>query len=44
MTPRFLLFCSMTMLASLATPPSAGGGGGRGQMVPDSFSIIVVGK
>ena len=27
-----------------ATPPPAGGRGGRGQMVPDSFSIIVVGK
>jgi len=27
------------------TPPPAGGrGGGRGQMVPDSFSIVVVGK
>src|ERR1700733_14244495 len=27
-----------------ATPPPAGGRGGRGQMVPDSFSILVVGK
>ena len=27
-----------------ATPPPAGGRGGRGVMVPDSFSIIVVGK
>jgi hypothetical protein len=26
------------------TPPPAGGRGGRGQMVPDSFSILVVGK
>jgi DNA-binding beta-propeller fold protein YncE len=26
------------------TPPPAGGRGGRGQMLPDSFSIIVVGK
>jgi hypothetical protein len=26
------------------TPPPAGGRGGRGPMVPDSFSIIVVGK
>ena len=26
------------------TPPPAGGRAGRGQMVPDSFSIIVVGK
>jgi hypothetical protein len=27
-----------------ATPPPAGGRGGRGQMVPGSFSILVVGK
>lgn len=27
-----------------ATPPPPGGRGGRGQMVPDSFSILVVGK
>jgi hypothetical protein len=27
-----------------ATPPPPGGRGGRGQMIPDSFSIIVVGK
>src|SRR5579864_9104373 len=27
-----------------ATPPPAGGRGGRGPMVPDSFSILVVGK
>ena len=27
-----------------ATPPPAGGRGARGVMVPDSFSIIVVGK
>jgi uncharacterized protein YjiK len=27
-----------------ATPPPPGGRGGRGQMVPDSFSIVVVGK
>jgi len=26
------------------TPPPPGGRGGRGQMVPDSFSIVVVGK
>ena len=26
------------------TPPPAGGRGGRGPMVPDSFSILVVGK
>jgi len=26
------------------TPPPPGGRGGRGQMVPDSFSILVVGK
>jgi hypothetical protein len=26
------------------TPAPAGGRGGRGQMVPDSFSILVVGK
>jgi len=26
------------------TPPPAGGRRGRGQMVPDSFSILVVGK
>ena len=26
------------------TPPPAGGRGGRGQMVPDSFAILVVGK
>ena len=26
------------------TPPPAGGRAGRGQMVPDSFSIVVVGK
>lgn len=26
------------------TPPPAGGRGGRGQMAPDSFSILVVGK
>jgi hypothetical protein len=26
------------------TPPPAGGRGGRGQMVPGSFSILVVGK
>lgn len=25
-------------------PPPAGGRGGRGQMVADSFSILVVGK
>ena len=31
--------------AAPATPPPAGGrGGGRGAMVPDSFSILVVGK
>jgi len=27
-----------------ATPPPAGGRAGRGQMIPDSFSILVVGK
>jgi uncharacterized protein YjiK len=27
-----------------ATPPPAGGRGGRGQMVPDSFTILMVGK
>ena len=27
-----------------ATPPPAGARGGRGQLVPDSFSILVVGK
>ena len=27
-----------------ATPPPPGGRGGRGQMIPDSFSILVVGK
>jgi len=27
-----------------ATPPAPGGRGGRGVMVPDSFSILVVGK
>jgi hypothetical protein len=27
-----------------ATPPAPGGRGGRGQMIPDSFSILVVGK
>jgi DNA-binding beta-propeller fold protein YncE len=27
-----------------ATPPPGGGRGGRGQMIPDSFSIVVVGK
>ena len=27
-----------------ATPPAPGGRGGRGQMTPDSFSILVVGK
>jgi DNA-binding beta-propeller fold protein YncE len=26
------------------TPPPAGGRGGRGQMVPDSFAILVVGR
>jgi hypothetical protein len=26
------------------SPPPAGGRGGRGQMAPDSFSILVVGK
>ena len=26
------------------TPPPAGGRGGRGQMVPGSFTILVVGK
>jgi hypothetical protein len=26
------------------SPPPAGGRAGRGQMVPDSFSILVVGK
>ena len=26
------------------SPPPAGGRGGRGQMVPDSFAILVVGK
>jgi hypothetical protein len=26
------------------TPPPAGGRGGRGAMVPDSFSILVVGR
>ena len=30
--------------AQPATPPPAGGRSGRGQMVPDSFSILVVGK
>jgi DNA-binding beta-propeller fold protein YncE len=30
--------------AQPATPPPGGRGGGRGQMVPDSFSIVVVGK
>jgi DNA-binding beta-propeller fold protein YncE len=27
-----------------STPPAPGGRGGRGQMVPDSFTILVVGK
>jgi len=27
-----------------AAPPQPGGRGGRGQMIPDSFSIVVVGK
>ena len=27
-----------------ATPPAPGGRGGRGQMLPDSFSVVVVGK
>jgi DNA-binding beta-propeller fold protein YncE len=27
-----------------ATPPPGGKGGGRGQMIPDTFSIVVVGK
>ncbi len=30
--------------ATPATPPKEGGRGGRGQMVPDSFTILVVGK
>ena len=30
--------------AAPTTPPAPGGRGGRGQMVPDSFSIVVVGK
>lgn len=30
--------------AAPATPPPAGRGRGRGQMVPDSFTILVVGK
>jgi hypothetical protein len=30
--------------AAPATPPAGGRGGGRGAMVPDSFSILVVGK
>lgn len=30
--------------AQPATPPPAGGRGGRGQMVPDSFTILAVGK
>jgi len=27
-----------------ATPPPAGGRGGRGEMIPDSFSILMIGK
>jgi DNA-binding beta-propeller fold protein YncE len=27
-----------------ATPPPAGGRGGRGQMIPDSFSILMIGR
>ena len=41
-TNRILLIAAE--FAQPATPPPAGGRPGRGQMVPDSFSILVVGK
>jgi hypothetical protein len=41
-TQHILLIGAET--APPATPPPAGGRGGRGQMVPGSFSILVVGK
>jgi hypothetical protein len=40
-TNRILLIAAE--YAAPAAPP-AGGRGGRGQMIPDSFSILVVGK
>lgn len=41
-----LITAEYTMPPAPATPPAEGRGGrgGRGQMVPDSFSIVVVGK
>ena len=41
-TDRILVIAAET--APPPTPPPAGGRGGRGQMVPGSFSILVVGK
>ena len=41
-TDHILVIAAET--APPATPPPAGGRGGRGQMVPGSFSILVVGK
>jgi hypothetical protein len=41
-TNRVLLIAAE--YAAPPTPPSAGGRAGRGQMLPDSFSIVVVGK
>ena len=41
-TNRILLIAAE--FAQPSTPPPAGGRPGRGQMVPDSFSILVVGK
>jgi hypothetical protein len=41
-TNRILLIAAE--FGAPTTPPPPGGRGGRGQMVPDSFSILVVGK
>jgi hypothetical protein len=41
-TDHILVIAAET--APPATPPPPGGRGGRSQMVPGSFSILVVGK
>jgi hypothetical protein len=41
-TDHILVIAAET--APPATPPPAGGPGGRGQMAPGSFSMLVVGK
>jgi hypothetical protein len=43
-TGHILLITADFATAPAPAPGGGGKGGGRGQMVPDSFSIVVVGK